>query len=154
MSSALDAFRAQREAVDEVHRSLVEVGQLVQGLQTRLEAIGQDRAFRQVLQDEQNWLERAERMMADVKSLREEELRRFWPAVWRRWAVALAFALAAAAASGAGYVWAMRPYAAELATLRARVELLDVVAQRVLTMTPTERRQFDALMKWKTQPIR
>jgi hypothetical protein len=27
------------------------------------------------------------------------------------------------------------------------VELLDFVAQRIITMTPSERRQFDALMK-------
>lgn len=67
-------------------------------------------------------------------------MRRFWPGVWRRWAVAVVFALAAAAALGGGYVWVSRPYEAELATLRSRVELLDFVAQRVITMTPAERR--------------
>jgi hypothetical protein len=81
-------------------------------------------------------------------------MRRFWPAVWRRWAVAVAFALAAGATFGAGYVWANRPYEAELVSLRTRVELLDAVAQRVLTMTPSERRQFDALMKWNAPPSR
>ena len=58
------------------------------------------------------------------------------------------FALAAAVACGAGYAAWIRPHEAELASLRARVELLDAVAQRVLRMTPGERRQFDALMKW------
>ena len=48
---------------------------------------------------------------------------------------------------GAGYELARRPDAAELTTLRARVELLDYVAQRVLKMSPAERREFDALMK-------
>jgi hypothetical protein len=86
-------------------------------------------------------------MIADVRALRQDQLRRFWPAVWRRWAVALAFALASAGAFGAGYVGASRPYEAELASLRTRVELLDVVAQRVIMMTPAERRQFDALMR-------
>jgi hypothetical protein len=106
-----------------------------------------DQALRQVLRDEEHWLESARRTIADVRALRQDELRRFWPAVWRRWAVALAFALASAGAFGAGYVWASRPYEAELASLRTRVELLDVVAQRVITMTPAERRQFDALMR-------
>jgi hypothetical protein len=73
-------------------------------------------------------------------------LRRFWPAVWRRWVIAAVFALISAAA-GAGYSWVSKPYEAELATLRARVELLDMIAQRVIKMTPAERRQFDALMK-------
>jgi hypothetical protein len=37
-----------------------------------------------------------------------------------------------------------------LASLRQRVELLDFVAQRVITMTPAERRQFDARMTFGT----
>jgi hypothetical protein len=57
------------------------------------------------------------------------------------------FALAAAAAFGAGHGWASRPYEAELASLRVRVEVLDAVGARILTMTPAERRQFDTLMK-------
>lgn len=154
MSSALDAFRAQRDAVDQVHARLVEVAELVRNVQAQIGAIGQDRGFRDVLQDEQNWLARAERMIAGVKSLREQELRRFWPGVWRRWVVAVAFGLAALASFGAGYVWANRPYEAELVSLRRRVELLDFVVQRALTMTPAERRQFDALMKWADSPKR
>ena len=67
--------------------------------------------------------------------------------MWRRWVVAVLFALAAAAAFGAGHVWASRPYEAELASLRFRVEVLDSIAARIVTMTPTERRQFDVLMK-------
>ena len=63
--------------------------------------------------------------------------------------MATAFALAAAFAFGAGYVWASRPYDAELASLRFRVEVLDAVAARILAMTPGERRQFDALMTLK-----
>jgi hypothetical protein len=55
--------------------------------------------------------------------------------------------LATLASFGAGYAWAARPYEVELADLRRRVEPLDFVAQRALTMTPGERRQFDILMK-------
>jgi hypothetical protein len=72
---------------------------------------------------------------------------RFWPGVIRRWAVALAFALVSAAAAGAGYAWWSKPYAAELAALRSRVGFADFVEHRVVTMTPTERRQFDLLMR-------
>jgi len=51
---------------------------------------------------------------------------------------------------GAGYAWASRPLEGELSSLRARVEQQDFVAQRVITMTPAERREFDALMKWNS----
>jgi hypothetical protein len=145
MSSALDAFRAQREAVEQVHARLVEVGGLVQQLQNQIDAMGQDRAFRDVLRDESHWLERAERAIVEVRRLREQESARFWPGVWKRWAAAVVLSVVTLTAFGAGYAWASRPYDAELASLRQRVELLDFVAQRVLTMTPAERWQFDAL---------
>ena len=73
---------------------------------------------------------------------------RFWPGVIRRWTVALVLALISAAAAGAGYAWWTKPHAAELADLRSRVEFAKFVEHRVLTMTPTERRQLDALMRW------
>ena len=154
MSSALDAFRAQREAVDQVQARLTEVAALVRALQTQVDAIAQDQTLRQVLRDEAHWLEMALRAIEEVRAFRELELRRFWPAMWRRWAVAMAFALAAAAAFGSGYAWASRPHEAELVALRSRVELLDAVAQRVLTMTPAERRQFDALLRLNSAPRR
>ena len=91
-------------------------------------------------------------MRAEVRRLREQELARFWPAVWRRWAAAVVLSFVTMASLGAGFAWASRPYDAELAGLRRRVELLDFVAQRVLTMTPVERRQFDSLMKWTASP--
>mgnify|MGYP001325934978 CR=1 FL=1 len=150
MPSALDTFRAQREAVDQVHSRLTQVEELLRGLRAQVDAIAQDPALRQVLRDEEHWLESARRTIAEVRALREDEMRRFWPAVWRRWTVALIFGLASAGVFGAGYVWASRPHETELASLRRRVELLDAVAQRVITMTPTERRQFDALMRWNS----
>lgn len=147
MSSALEAFRAQREAVEDVRARLQEVGELLRALKGQADALAQDDALRRVLRDEQTWLARAEQTVAHVRAFREEEMRRFWPGVWRRWAIALVFALGSAAAFGAGYAWSTRPDEAELISLRSRVELLDFVARRVLTMTPAERRQFDALMK-------
>jgi hypothetical protein len=124
MPSALETFRVQREAVDQVHSRLTEVAELLRALRAQVDAIAQDQALRQVLRDEEHCLESARRTFAEVRALRQDELRRFWPAVW-----------------------ASRPYEAELASLRTRVELLDVIAHRVITMTPAERRQFDALMR-------
>lgn len=147
MSSALDEFRAQREAVEQVHARLGEVAELIRTLHAEIDAIGQNRAFREALRDQSTLLERAERTIAEVRCLREQEISRFWPAVWSRWAAAVALSLATLASFGAGYSLASRPHHAELASLRQRVELLDFVAQRVLTMTPAERRQFDALIR-------
>jgi hypothetical protein len=45
-----------------------------------------------------------------------------------------------------GRFWVSTEDEVELASLRRRIELLDFVAQRVLTMSPAERRQFDVLM--------
>jgi len=59
----------------------------------------------------------------------------------------LAFAPASAWAAGAGYAWVTEPHAAELASLRSRVEFADFVEDRILRMTSAERRQFDTLMK-------
>ena len=146
MSSALEAFRAQREAVEHVHARLGEVADLVRSLQSQIDAIVQNQAFREFVHDERDLITRAARTFAEVRRLREQELARFWPGVWRRWIAALLLSLAASGAFGAGYVWVSRPYEAELASLRRRVELLDFVAQRVLTMTAAERRQFDSLM--------
>jgi hypothetical protein len=151
MSNALDAFRAQRDAVEQVHARLKEVTELVHALRAQIEALGQDQAFREVLRNEATWLDRAERTIAEVRRLREQELSRFWPGVWRRWMAAVALSLATLASFGAGHALASRPQDAELARLRQRVELLDFVAERVLTMTPAERRQFDALMKGRAQ---
>ena len=127
---------------------------MIRDMRAQADALARDPALRQVLRDEGTWLLRAQETLQRVQVFREDEMRRFWPAAWRRWAVAVTFALASAVAFGSGYVWASRPYDAELASLRTRVELLDAVAHRVLTMTPAERRQFDALMKWRSAPKR
>jgi hypothetical protein len=120
------------------------VATLLRGIREETHALANNEALRKLLQDEQTWLSRAERTVSSIRHHREWEVHRFWPAVWRRWAVAATFVMLAAAAAGAGYAGIARPYETELATLRARVEFLDAVARRVLMMTPTERRRFDA----------
>ncbi len=89
-----------------------------------------------------------------MRRWRDLEAYRFWPGVVYRWALALAFALAAVWTAGAGYARVTRPHAAEIAVLRSRAEFIDLVERRVATMTASERRQFDALMKGKAQDKR
>jgi hypothetical protein len=149
MSNALDTFREQQDAARRVHAELAEVGALLEQMQGQVAALANDRDLRNVLRDERNWLDAAQQTVTEVKRWREEEQRRYWPGVAYRWITALAFALVSAVAVGTGYAWIAKPYAAELEMLRPRAELGLVVEQRMNTMTPSERRQLDALMKWK-----
>jgi len=150
MPSAIDVFREQREAADQVHARLTEISALLHQLRHQVDAVAKNEDFRTVLRDEHDWLQQAQLVASQVRAFREEDVLRFWPGVIRRWAIALVFAVASAAAAGAGYAWWTKPYAAELEALRSRVGFADLVEHRVLTMTSAERRQFDTLMKWKT----
>jgi hypothetical protein len=147
MGSALEEFRAQRDAVQEVHARLAEVAELLRSLKEQAAALARDEDLRELLQEEQTWLMRAEDVIRTGRHARECELQRFWPGVWRRWVMAVGFAFAMAVAAGAGYAWANRPNEVELLRLRSAADVGDAVARRVLEMTPTERRQFDALIK-------
>jgi hypothetical protein len=146
MESALDAFRAQREAADQVQEQLVGVSQLLTELRIQVDAVAGNEDLRTVLRDERDWLRHAEQLLADVRYFREQERLRFWPGVWRRWVLAVAFALASAAAAGAGYASWTEPYIVELEALRERAQLADSIAARMAIMTRAERRQFDVLM--------
>lgn len=152
MASAIDVFREQREAADQVHERLAEISQLVGQLRQQVSALAMNEELRKVLREEQDWLRTAQLAVSEVRSFREEEMTRFWPGVLGRWTLALVFALASAAAAGASYARGTKPYAAELDSLRSRVAFADFVEHRMLTMTPAERRQLDALMKWNPQP--
>ena len=149
MSSALDEFRAQREAVEQIGNRLAAVAAMLKEVRRQADALVEEPNFRGCLTDGCALVDHTQAMLRELRALREDERRRFWPAVWRRWVVALLFALFASGAFGAGYELARRPDTMELNTLRSRVELLDYVAQRVLRMTPAERREFDELMKFK-----
>jgi hypothetical protein len=130
MQTALDAFRAQREAADQVHMRLTEVAGLLEQLTKQVDAVAGNAELRAVLRDEHDWLRQAQQLLVDVRHLREQERLRFWPGVWRRWVIALLFALASAAAAGAGYAWWTEPYATELRDLRDRATLADTIALR------------------------
>ena len=151
MPTAIDTFRAQREAADGVYARLTEVSQLLHDLRGQADALVHNDELQAELQRERSLLDQAQRTMEEARRWRELEMRRFWPGFWRRWALALVFALASAAAAGAGYAWVTTPYASELGTLRSRAEFDSSLEHRLLTMTAAERRQFDALMKRKTK---
>jgi hypothetical protein len=147
-------FREQREAADQVHARLGDISTLLGELRQQVNGLSLNQELRAVLREEQGWLERAQLAISAVRSFREQDMLRFWPGVLRRWSVALLFALAAAAAAGVGYGWVTMPWAADLAALRPKVEFADYVQHRIVTMTPTERRQFDALMRFNPVPKR
>ena len=149
MESALDMFRAQREAADQLHARLTEVAQLLDHLRSEVDAVAGNAELRAVLRDEHSWLLQARQLLADVRHFREQERLRFWPGVWRRWVLAVVFAVASAAAGGAGYAWWTSSCTTELKELRERAELADTIAMKMMTMTPVERRQLDRLMGWR-----
>jgi hypothetical protein len=148
MTNALDAFREQRVAAGQVYAVVRETAALISELQTQVKALSSMDELKALLQQEEHWLREMQRVVTELRRLPEEEMRRFGPAVVRRWALALLFALISAAATGAGYAWVTRPYEAEIDALRSRMESTELIERRVLAMTPAERRQFDALMKW------
>ena len=147
MSSSIEAFRAQREAAEQVHVRLTEVTDLLRDVIAQMQAVARDDEFRKLLSEEGVWLERSTQLVSQLRRLREGEMAQFWPWVWRRWAMVMVLSAATAFGAAAGYVWAMRPHAAELAEAREQAAWAASLAQRVMKMTPNERRQFDALMK-------
>jgi len=149
MSNALDAFRAQQAAFQEVSDHLKDVSDLLARLNDQLTEIAHDKDLRAVLQTETSWLAATERAISQVRAWRIEEARQFWPGVIRRWVPATALALISAFVAGAGYAWATKPLVAELESSRPRAELGLFVEHRMSTMTAAERRQLDALMRWK-----
>lgn len=147
MASALEAFRAQRRAVDDLRSQLLEVAGLLKSLQGQVSAITRDGELAALVRGERRWRLRLEDAMTQARRFRELEAQRFWPAALRRWMVACAFSLATSAALGVGYVWAAQPYVDEMEALRRRAEQFDFVTERVIEMSPAERRQFEALMR-------
>ena len=147
MPNAIDTFRAQREAADAVHERLQEIAALLTHIRTQVDAVAGNAVLRAVLQREEAWLSQASRTVSEVRAWRECEARQYWPRVAWRWALALVFALAAAWIAGAGYAYATKPYQDELRMLRARAAFVESIEDRIITMTPAERRQFDGLFK-------
>jgi hypothetical protein len=147
MPNAIDAFRAQREAAEAVYERLQEISAVLAVVRTQVDAVAGNAELRAVLQREEAWLTQASRTVDEVRAWREREARQFLPSVARRWVLALVFALLAAWIAGAGYAYIAKPDEDELRVLRARAAFVASIEDRVMTMTPAERRQFDTLMK-------
>ena len=151
MPNAIEMFRAQRDAADQVHARLSDVASLLRELQAQVAALTGNRQLRDWLHEEQTLVARTEHLLAQVQYVREQEVHRYWPAIWRRWALAFAFALMSAWAAGAGYAWAARE-GAVAETPRSAAALAELVARRMATMTSAERRQFESLLKQRPSP--
>lgn len=149
MPNAIDMFRAQREVADAIHERLQEISVLLAQVRTEVDLVTANADLRDVLHREQAWLSQAERTVAEVRAWREREAQQFWPSVARRWALALVFALVSAWIAGAGHAYVAKPYADELRLLRARAAFIEPIEDRIVTMTPAERRAFDELLKGK-----
>jgi len=143
MPNAIDAFRAQREAAEAVYERLQEISGVLAVVRTQVEAVAGNAELRALLQREEAWLAQASRTVSEVRAWREREARQFLPTVARRWALAAAFALASTWIAGAGYAYVAKPYEDELRVLRARAAFIESIEDRVITMTPAERRKFD-----------
>jgi hypothetical protein len=152
MQSALDSFRAQREAADQVRSQLNEVAHLLEQLTRQVDAVAGNADLRSVLREERDWLRHTQQLLVDVRHFREQERLRFWPAVWRRWAVAVLLALASAAAAGFGYAGWTDLRSSELTALKRRAELADDIVARMKEMTPADRLQLQRLIGVKRSP--
>ena len=74
MPNAIDMFREQREAANQVHKRLTEVSVLLAQLDRQVEALTTNQDLRAVLRQEHTWLEEAHRTVAEVRAFREQEL--------------------------------------------------------------------------------
>ena len=147
VSNALDLFRAQQAAVEQVLARLNDVAGLLTQLNAQASQLARDRELRQLLQEERTWLDTAHSLVNETRRWREEDARRYWPGLMYRWIAAALFALASVYVAAVGYARVTKPFAEELGALRARAELGQLVEDRMRTMTPAERGQLDALLK-------
>jgi len=154
MANALDMFKALREATDALHATLTDLTAHVSSLQQGLDHLSLDTTLKETLKAEQAWLSKVEELLEKEQAFRQSQFEHFRLSILWRWVLACAFALAAMGAAGAGYVWAARPYKAELAQLRDQAASADLIERRLAAMTPAERQQFERLLKLTATPRR
>lgn len=154
MANALDAFRAQREAVDQMHARLGEVSDLLERLRAQVDGLALHRDLKDTLRDEQMWLARAQHTMQEVRRWREIESQRVWSPVLWRWWMAVTFSLISTWLAAAGYAWMTEPHAAELERLRRQASFSAFVERRLEHMTPADLREFERLMGFDQEVAR
>ena len=147
MANAVEMFKQQKAAFEELQQAAARIEQSLSRARTELDALARHEALRTLLVQEQQWLARTEAAVDRLRDWRYRESQLYGRPVAWRWALATTFALLTMAAAGAGYVWAARPYAEEIAYLRSRNAFADDLEARMVRMTPAERRQLDALLK-------
>src|SRR5215471_8234736 len=100
---ALDEFRAQREVAEDVRAKLAELSKLLADIRTTTDSLVHDDRLVRLLDSERKWLEQAEVVIEKARAFREHEVNRFWPAVVRRWTVAIALVSVTGFAAAAGH---------------------------------------------------
>ena len=76
MPSAIDAFRAQREAAEGIHGCLQQIAELLTRLRQEADAIAHNDDLRAVLQREESWLEQADAFVNEIWPPCDAEI---WP---------------------------------------------------------------------------
>lgn len=147
MSSSFEMFRQQRELLAALNQEAQNLSAAIARVRSDLEAIAQHDALRDTLIQEQRWLQRTEAAMHAAQEWQRATARHVWPQLIWRWAALATFALAATALSVSIYASVTKPYADEVAYLRARLAFVEQLERRMLQMSPAERRAFDALLK-------
>lgn len=79
MSSALEMFKQQKAAVEELLESARELETSIASTRGELDALSRHDALRSLLAEEQHWLSRAEEAVRAVRAWREHERRTHWP---------------------------------------------------------------------------
>ncbi len=78
MGNALDAFRAQREAAEQLQAQLSVIVARLATLHEQIEGLALNQELKVLLRDEQTWLAQAQDTIAAVRRWRERETPRFW----------------------------------------------------------------------------
>ncbi|HUR32526.1 MAG TPA: hypothetical protein VM032_01945 [Vicinamibacterales bacterium] len=146
MGASLDTFKQYKATLDELATLARTIEASIQSTRTNIDALMKPDSLGGLIDQQERWLTHTERAVTVVRDWYERDRRAHWPRLAWRWVAATAFALVASAAAGAGFVWASRPYAAEIEYLRDRNAFADSLEARMLKMTPAERRQLDAFL--------
>ena len=91
MPNALDTFRAQREAADQVYARLTEVTDAARlGSQRQVDAVATNRRAARAAPAGAELAGTAQRTIDGGRAMSaNRRMQRFWPGVWRRWVLAL-----------------------------------------------------------------
>jgi hypothetical protein len=147
MSTALEMFRQQKAALDELLEQARRLAISIETVRAALTEIAKHDGLRTMLVEEQRWLQRTEDAVREVRAWRADDGRHPWRRLAGQWATATVFALLTSSAAGAGYAWAARPYTEEIARLQSREAFASALEARMLRMTAAERSQLEALLK-------